>query len=391
MSLYIKERRLQPLLKYPGGKERELPYIHEFLPPKINNFYEPFLGGGAVYFSLEAEEYFVNDKSDELIDFYLNVKSKNKNFMNTLQTINYHWKNISEIMETHEIKLSNYYKEYAYHDGSEEQLTKRLDNFITTNKQTFKQLLLDDLHVDKTDFLSLMKQTIVRKMKRMKTLEKRRGELPKEDIKDNIESAMKAAYYTQMRTIFNHLDTYGVGEGSSSAIYLFIRQMCYSSMFRYNKSGEFNVPYGGISYNKNNFDRFIKYFKSTELHKHLAKTTIENLDFYEFMHKYPPKENDFVFVDPPYDTDFSTYAKNQFDQFDQERLANYLIHECEGNFMLVIKNTELIASLYPIGEKTINGEEINMYSFDKTYSVSFKNRNNRDAEHLLITNYDLGE
>src|SRR5690625_7019842 len=75
------------------------------------------------------------------------------------------------------------------------------------------------------------------------------------------------------------------------------------------------------------------------------------------MHKYPPKENDFVFVDPPYDTDFSTYAKNQFDQFDQERLANYLIHECEGNFMLVIKNTELIASLYPIGEKTINGEE----------------------------------
>src|SRR5690625_6616588 len=68
-----------------------------------------------------------------------------------------------------------------------------------------------------------------------------------------------------MRTIFNHLDTYGVGEGSSSAIYLFIRQMCYSSMFRYNKSGEFNVPYGGISYNKNNFDRFIKYFKSTEL------------------------------------------------------------------------------------------------------------------------------
>src|SRR5690625_3196854 len=357
MSLYIKERRLKPLLKYPGGKERELPYIHEFLPPKINNFYEPFLGGGAVYFSLEAEEYFVNDKSDELIDFYLNVKSKNKNFMNTLQTINYHWKNISEIMETHEIKLSNYYKEYAYHDGSEEQLTKRMDNFITTNKQTFKQLLLDYLYVDKKDFISLMKE----------------------------------AYYTQMRTSFNHLDTYGVGEGSSSAIYLFIRQMCYSSMFRYNKSGEFNVPYGGISYNKNNFDRFIKYFKSTELHKHLAKTTIENLDFYEFMHKYPPKENDFVFVDPPYDTDFSTYAKNQFDQFDQERLANYLIHECEGNFMLVIKNTELIASLYPIGEKTINGEEINMYSFDKTYSVSFKNRNNRDAEHLLITNYDLGE
>src|SRR5690625_6989068 len=112
-------------------------------------------------------------------------------------------------MYTYQIKLRNYYKVYAYHDRREEKLTKRMDNIITTNKQTFKQLLFYDLHVDKTDFLSLMKQTIVRKMKRMKPLEKRRGELPKEDIKDNIESAMKAAYYTQMRTIFNHLDTYG--------------------------------------------------------------------------------------------------------------------------------------------------------------------------------------
>lgn len=50
--------------------------------------------------------------------------------------------------------------------------------------------------------------------------------------------------------------------------------------------------------------------------------------------------------------------------------------------MLVIKNTEFIMDLY------INkGLYIN--SFDKKYMVSFKGRNNRDCEHLLITNYPL--
>lgn len=33
------------------------------------------------------------------------------------------------------------------------------------------------------------------------------------------------------------------------------------------------------------------------------------MDFYEFMNTYKPKKNDFVFLDPPYDSEFSTYAK----------------------------------------------------------------------------------
>ena len=39
--------------------------------------------------------------------------------------------------------------------------------------------------------------------------------------------------------------------------------------------------------------------------------------------------NDFVFLDPPYDSEFSTYAKNEFDRGDQARLADYLIKECK--------------------------------------------------------------
>ena len=48
--------RLSPLIKYPGGKEKELNYIIPALPTKINNYYEPFVGGGAVYFAIDSKQ-----------------------------------------------------------------------------------------------------------------------------------------------------------------------------------------------------------------------------------------------------------------------------------------------------------------------------------------------
>ncbi len=96
--------------------------------------------------------------------------------------------------------------------------------------------------------------------------------------------------------------------------------------------------------------------------------------------RYSPKPNDFIFLDPPYDSEFSTYAQNIFDMRDQERLASYLLENCQAKCMLVIKNTEAIFSLY--GQKGLTIKTLN-----KKHLVSFQDRNNRDAEHLLITNF----
>ena len=48
--------------------------------------------------------------------------------------------------------------------------------------------------------------------------------------------------------------------------------------------------------------------------------------------------------------------------------------------MIIIKNTDFIYNLYA-------GNGLNIHSFDKTYLVSFMNRNDKNAEHLIITNY----
>ena len=151
-------------------------------------------------------------------------------------------------------------------------------------------------------------------------------------------------------------------------------------MFRYSKDGKFNVPYGGIAYNSKLMSKKLDYYRSPDLLKHFGKTHVYNYDFEEFLKKVNPTSDDFVFLDPPYDSEFSTYAQNEFTRDDQRRLADYLLHECKSKWMMIIKYTDFIFSLY-------NTQGINIMTFDKEYIVSFMNRNDKKVTHLLITNY----
>ena len=387
----VLENRLTPLIKYPGGKEKELNYILPSLPNKINRYYEPFVGGGAVYFSIKADEYFINDKSDELILLYKMVKDQNGEFFEKLEAIEYNWNIISKVVDHHEKKLVDIYFDYKAGTLNRQQLGDKITEFVLTNTEEFNGLLTTNFNYQIENFVLELCKSIKNKMTRMYKLEKEKGTLTYEDIVLNIESSLKAAFYTHFRMLMNYKKELGISDEFSTAIYFFIRQVCYSSMFRYNKDGKFNVPYGGISYNRKSFLNKIMYYKNEELHEHLKKTIIGNMDFYDFMNCYEPQKDDFVFLDPPYDSEFSTYAKNEFNKDDQARLANYLIKECKANFMIVIKNTEYISSLYQAENKTANGSKLYVTSFDKKYFVSFQDRNNKNAQHLLITNYMVGE
>lgn len=123
--------------------------------------------------------------------------------------------------------------------------------------------------------------------------------------------------------------------------------------------------------------RKIEYLQSEELFKHVSATDIYNMDFEDFLNEISPQTGDFIFLDPPYDSDFSTYANNDFTAREQERLAMYL-KSTKANFMLVIKNTDFIYNLY---------KDFNVRSFNKKYLISFQNRNDKNAKHLMITNY----
>ena len=365
---------MSPIVKWAGGKEQELKYILPNVPDNFVRFIEPFVGGGAVYFSMGNKNKLINDKSVELTTLYNNIKYKNKDFITRLQSLQDAWVGLESILDNNIDVFNAIYSKYKANEVSKEDLIKNIELFVNNNKKAFKQLLNAELLKHYGIFEKELLRNISAKLVRMKDLEEKKGNLSEKDIYDNFECALKGSFYMFIRALYNKYD--------NSEYFYFIREYCYSSMFRYNSNGEFNVPYGGISYNRKNFQRKINYIKSKELQSHFVNTDIYNLDFEEFLDKIKLTKNDFIFLDPPYDTDFSSYVNNTFDKQDQERLANYLINKCPAKFMLVIKNTDFISELY-------SNKGLHINSFDKTYMVSFKGRNNRDCEHLIITNYPL--
>ena len=317
------------------------------------------------------------------------IATQNDDFFLKIEGINDNWSNISDLTEKHTDKLLSIYELYRNKKIDKQQLSDQTTEFICSHAAEFNDLLKSNFNIALENFVIELIKSYTNKVIRMASIEEKKGVLSKEDIILNIEGAFKNAFYMHFRYLYNHIEELSISTSFATAIYFFIREFCYSYMFRYNKSGKFNVPYGGISYNRKSLSKKIAYFRSPELVEQLQNTTIINEDFEIFFKQHVPKKNDFIFLDPPYDTEFSTYAKNEFGKEEQKRLANFLIKKCKANFMLIIKNTDFILSLYPEGTKCANKQTLQLHKFDKKYFVSFQDRNDKNAEHLLITNYDI--
>lgn len=66
--------RVNPVLKWAGGKTQLLPEINKRLPKQFNAYYEPFFGGGALLFSLLPSSAVINDLNSELMNVYKCIK-----------------------------------------------------------------------------------------------------------------------------------------------------------------------------------------------------------------------------------------------------------------------------------------------------------------------------
>lgn len=369
---------LPPIIKWPGGKEKELKYI---IPnaPVFNRFIEPFVGGGSVFMGIEAEDYYINDISTELIELYRSIGKNDKEFYNYIEMMDISWNNAVQFFQQRP-QLKEIYIEYRNGGIDKSELKEYIHSFCKDNKQEILYIIGNEFASLSCILIKEMEKNLFRKMVRMRELEVQKHELPDGDLNDNIETAIKSAVYMNYRHLYNNKDTFNNKPKLQCALFFFMRNYSYSGMFRYSSKGDFNVPYGGIAYNRKLLGKKLNYYKSKELRQHFEKTKMYNLDFEEFLHTINPGESDFVFLDPPYDSEFSTYAQNAFTRDDQKRLANYLINECRAKWMLIIKNTDYIYSLY-------HKDGVNIRSFDKEYIVSFMNRNNKKVTHLLITNY----
>lgn len=65
---------LQPFTKWTGGKRQLLPVIKSLMPENYENYFEPFIGGGALFFELAPKVAIINDFNSELINCYQQIK-----------------------------------------------------------------------------------------------------------------------------------------------------------------------------------------------------------------------------------------------------------------------------------------------------------------------------
>lgn len=78
---------MKPILKYSGGKSKELKEIHKYIPDFKGRYIEPFIGGGALFFDLEKENSIINDINTKLVTFYQNLKTNDFQIRKELKEI----------------------------------------------------------------------------------------------------------------------------------------------------------------------------------------------------------------------------------------------------------------------------------------------------------------
>ena len=369
---------MNPIIKWPGGKSREIDKVKHLIP-EHERYVEPFFGGGALFFHLQPKKAAINDISESLIQYYTLIKNQDKALYDLLMCYNNSFNNLVNVCSSEAKFLSDTFFSLKDEKISKEELSLVLTNLISSlsekiNSGFSEELLLDEVTFEKT-LHRMVEDKFIRTVGNYN-----KTPFSAEDLNENLITGFTSGYYMYFRQIFNDLSL-GKLKGQSlqyrAANFYFIREYCYGSMFRYNAKGEFNIPYGGMSYNRKNMQSKINSMFNREMETLFSDTEIHCSDFEQFFKNINLTENDFMFLDPPYDTDFSDYEGKDFTKFDQERLAHAL-KKTAAKFLLVIKNTDFIHNLYE--------KHFNILSFDKQYTYNVRSRNDRDVEHLIITN-----
>jgi len=153
------------------------------------------------------------------------------------------------------------------------------------------------------------------------------------DVTIEMENNQDGFYRHRYR--FNQLIKNGESKGAEAAqLFYYLNRTCFNGLCRFNQSGEFNVPFGThkvITY-ATDFSQFQRVFQNWEF----ANRDIESLEL---------EPEDFVYADPPYDVEFTTYSAGGFSWEDQVRAAERLAAH-RGPVVLSNQATTRIVELY---------------------------------------------
>jgi DNA adenine methylase len=233
-----------PFLKWAGGKRQLLPKILALAPARIETYYEPFIGGGAVFFALAAQRRFsravLGDANPELVNCYETIRDDVAGVISELQK----------------------------------------------HRNT------------------------------------------------------PAAYYRVRAR-----DPERLSKAARAARVIYLNRCGYNGLYRVNSDGRFNVPFG--RYLRPNICDVPRLEAASRA---LQGAEIVCGDFREVIERERPRQDDFVYLDPPYvpisrTASFTAYAQRAFGPGDQRRLADVLASLSRDRVPAVLSNSYCQATL----------------------------------------------
>lgn len=266
-----------PFLKWAGGKSQLLQAFKPLFPARFNSYFEPFLGGAAVYFHLRSTRgvfpAFLSDLNQELIDTYTAVRDFPEELISHLST-----------------------------------------------------------HINDKDYFY----------------------------------ALRAA------------DTGKMTKVERAARLIFLNKTCFNGLYRVNRQGHFNVPFGAYK-NPNTCNRQL----INECSKALQSAKLSSAPFAEILKQV--RAGDFVYLDPPYQpvsatSSFTSYTSVSFFQSDQEKLADLVRKLDRKGALVMVSNSDnaLIHELY-------SGLRIQTVLANR--AINCKGARRGQITELVITNY----
>lgn len=238
---------VKPFLRWAGGKTWFTKHIENYIPKDFNDYYEPFVGGGSVFFYLKSQG-FIKNKA------YLS--DSNSDLINTYKILKNHSNDLFEILKT---------------------------------------------HIDSEDEYYRMRST---------------------DFTDKIEKAAK---------------------------FLYLNKTSFNGIYRVNRNGKYNVPYG-----RRNLNILYDFEHLKDISIALKNTYLSTQDFKQRCKLI--KKNDFVFIDPPYtvaheNNGFIQYNQSIFSWNNQLQLSKLTdeLNEKEVHFLVTNAYHDCIKEIYKVG------------------------------------------
>jgi DNA adenine methylase len=207
--------------------------------------------------------------------------------------------------------------------------------FLLKRDYKIRKSFLVDINRELIIVYKVVQKTPLKLIEKLKNLEELFIKQSREDRKE---------LFYEIRYLFNQQITdfdykkYNNDWVERASSLIFLNRTCFNGLFRQNSKGEFNVPYGDYA-NPNICDEV----NIHEVSRALKGTEIKQADFEvsgEFIEK-----NTFVYLDPPYrpldkTSSFTSYAKENFDDKDQIRLADFYRRMNDKGAYLILSNSD---------------------------------------------------